>query len=255
MVHTTLTPEQLAFINYTKEQLKNYYEHNYIKPRSERKTSFDSEYESNVKPVNVHIFYDNSNNELLRAIFYRDNMSAIIHCNNDDEIIDENTIYKFLAKLVSDVLKSKEYYHDVLATLFHQFDEYMLLVYVLLKYSNELSNFKHREVYVGSSYNNAVIFDRAITYVEARTYLNKIGKNATSQSKSKSLLPSNIGDIVFPIDADFYGGRRKQKITLKLKRSTEKIHVQGKERLVYVGPKGGKYIKLNNKNVPLSRLT
>ena len=80
----------------------------------------------------------------------------------------------------------------------------------------------------------------------ANTVLTDTTTNTALETDQKYINASVINDNIS------YGGAAT--VTKCLSKSNERITVVGKKRVVYLGPRGGKYVKLKGIYVPVAKL-
>jgi hypothetical protein len=249
-----------SLLKKTKEQLDKYYNLGHITPHSKRNVVYDPNYKSNVSSINKSTFYQGSN-KLLSVSFDTNEKTASVYnfISQETEDIKENDeIRETIAKLVTKKLNDQQFKKIINKTLFTKFDYKFVLLYVLLKHPNILKNFDHVETLIGSA-NYEINATKENVILEAKQYIYSVFKNLDNtleQTWYQAFLQTNqsIEDVVLYEYITAIGGKRKKRQTTHVKRSKEKVIVDGKERLVYIGPRGGKYIKVNNRNVLLSSL-
>ena len=130
-------------------------------------------------------------------------------------------------------------------------DENFLNVYVLLKYLDTLRDFDKVFFYNGLADNST---EESKTYIiaQAKHYLS-MHIIPTNQVISKAQFIEKLLELLN--DYSSSGGKQHTKQSLQLKKSKNKVVVNGRERVVYVGPRGGKYIKSNDTPILVSKLT
>jgi hypothetical protein len=244
-----------SLLTKTKEQLYNY-NLGHITPRSKRNVVYDPNYKSNVSSINKSTFYQGSN-KLLSVSFDTNEKTASVYnfISQETEDIKENDeIRETIAKLVTQKLNAQQFKQTIEKTMFTKFDDQFVRLYVLLKHPNILKNFDHVETLIGSA-NYEINATKENVILEAKHYLYTVFKNF-GNTWYQAFLQTNqsIEDVVLYEYITAIGGKRKKRQTTHVKRSKEKVIVDGKERLVYIGPRGGKYIKVNNRNVLMSSL-
>jgi hypothetical protein len=244
-----------SLLKETKRQLDDY-NLGHITPHSNRNVVYDPNYKSNVSSINNSIFYQGSN-KLLSVSFDTNEKTASVYnfISQETEDIKENDeIRETIAKLVTKKLNDQQFEQIINKTLFTNFDDKFVLLYVLLKHPNILKNFDHVETLIGSA-NYEINATKENVILEAKQYIRIVFKKF-NETWYKAFLKTNqsIEDVVLYEYITAIGGKRKKRQTTHVKRSKEKVIVDGKERLVYIGPRGGKYIKVNNRNVLMSSL-
>jgi hypothetical protein len=255
MEKSSLSPTQRVLLDYTKKQLDDY-NLGHITPHSKRNVGYDPNYKSNVSSINKSTFYQGSN-KLLSVSFDTNEKTASIHnfISQETEDIKENDeIKETIAKLVTQKLNAQQFRQTIKKTMFTKFDNQFVHLYVLLKHPDILKNFDYVETIIGSA-NHEINEPKEYFVSQAKHYISTVFYNFDQPWYSKFLNQhQSIGDVVLYEYITAIGGKRKKQQTTQVKRSKEKVIVDGKERLVYIGPRGGKYIKVNNRNVLLSSL-
>ncbi len=256
---TSLSLKDRELINHTKTQLERY-EMGLHQNRTNRTPDFDPDYKSNVQNKITHTFSknDKENGVLLVVTWDRDDDIITIHDaqNDKDETITVSDMYDNLVELVTASI-NPTYNHTISSKSFELTNhEPAILTYVLLKYRKELSDFNNRYLESSLAPGNFTVFSKGATYTQVKIYLKGVAAKATSspsltRNNSKSISLPNLGDVLF---GDTSGGQGRRKNTPRLTKSKEKVSINGKERQVYLGPRGGKYIKVHNKTVLLSTL-
>ncbi len=257
---STFTPYQRALLDFTRKQIEKY-ESGAYSLRTNKNVLPNSNFISNVENINTRTFVTNDGKVLLSVTIDKNNKTYAINSANYEFALDDNELDIELANLVTLKLKSHNYNQNVSNGLFNTFDERKVLVYVFLKYPRILSNFHGQRFFNGLA-NSDTFFDRELSVQEGRQYLIKtFGKGGLNWYSAFTNKPLNdIGNLIlsdYLQPTRFSGGRSKTTAKsnhTQLKRCAEKIVVKGQERQVYVGPRGGKYIRMQNKTISLAQL-
>lgn len=256
---STLTPEQQAFLSYTNKQIQQY-SYGVNSSRLNRNILTSDDYTSQVSNTVTRTFFDRANTKLLSATINRDENVYTV----DNITLNESQLSNELAKLVTSKLKSHNINHTVTTKLFELHDERKVLVYLFLKYHGILNTFSTQNVYNGLS-NSTTEFNRDNSIQQCKQYLIKIfreGNLTWYPFFIENPNNDNISNLILSdyLQSTLLGGRTKKTSKTsksnhtQLKRFAQKVVVKGQERQVYVGPRGGKYIKMQNKTISLAQL-
>lgn len=250
---SSLNPGQKAFVGYTAKQIAQYNSGTYSL-RTNRNVLPNDDYNSGISNTITKTFLDAANNALVSVTIDKDKKNFTIHKSGENIIINETQLSEELAELVTTSLRLRGNNNTVNANLFQSFDERKVLVYIFLKYPNIMNTFSTQQVYNHLSAATNV-FDRDVSIQECKQYLNKTFKQGNLHWFPHMKI--DIGNLILGVDLQPTGGRTKRTAKTnktQLKRCAEKVVVKGQERQVYIGPRGGKYVKMQNKTISLAQL-
>lgn len=255
--HSTLSPAQREFLTYTKKQIDNY-NIGVIKLRSSRSpvdSNIDNLDHTNLSNTIRQVF-EQDNKELLEFVYDKTNKIATIYetaTGNVETLVISDLFLQNIADLVNKKLEANDYHHKLTSRAFKDFNGFnekqTFIIYILLKYWDTLKNFDNTTIHHGLT-QDTILEDRELTIQQAELYFAKVVKHRSTNS----LIPSKVLFQDYASNDTYGGGIIRQKPSPALKKSKEKITINGRQRVVYIGSRGGRYIKVNNKHVSLSKL-
>jgi PBCV-specific basic adaptor domain len=110
--------------------------------------------------------------------------------------------------------------------------------------------YNNDEIITKENYDDELKYATDMILAKLNTGRSGVGYSGTTFNRAIDI--NDVEIISGPILVEQSGGKHKSKNHKR--RTPEKVEVNKKVRAVYVGPKGGKYVRKNGKYVPLKKL-